>query len=174
MKQFKLKYFLLSLLSGMLIALSFQKFNLFCFAWVAFIPLLYSISKSNIKFSFIYGFTTGFFCYAISMFWMFVFLNNNLDSYFASFVVSLLLCIYLSSYFSLWTLLLALVKKYFKDEYRYTIEKDLPGKNRYLFIFKNLWIKNIKSNQHILERLVTFYEKNFDNTFINYNFDFFC
>ena len=114
MKQFKLKYFLLSLLSGILFALSFQKFNLFCFAWFAFVPLLYCVFNSNVKNSFLYGFITGFVCNTISLFWLFVFLNNNLNSYFASFIVSILLWMYLSLYFSLWTALISFAKQYFK------------------------------------------------------------
>ena len=111
----KLKFVLLSVLSGTLIALSFQKFNFFCLAWFAFVPLIYCIFKSKIKYCLIYGFITGFVCYAVSMFWMFVFLNNNLNSYLSSFIVSLLLWIYLSLYFVVWSGLLSFVKKYLKS-----------------------------------------------------------
>ena len=114
MEQFKLKYFLLSLLSGIFFAISFQKFNLFCFTWFAFVPVLYCIFNSNVKNSFLYGFITGFTYSSISLFWLFIFLNNNLNSYISSFFVSVLLWTYLSLYFSLWAALIAFVKQYFK------------------------------------------------------------
>ena len=115
MSQLKLKYFSLSLLSAILTALSFQKFNLFYFAWFSFLPLLYCIFNSDVKKSFIYGFITGFFCYVISMFWMFVFLYDNLNSYFACFVVSCLLFTYLSLYFSIWAATLSFIQKKLKS-----------------------------------------------------------
>ena len=31
-----------------------------------------------------------------------------------------------------------LINEYFNEEYTYSFEKDLAGKKRYLFIFKNL------------------------------------
>jgi len=113
--QLNSKFFLLSVLSGTLIALSFQKFNLFYCAWFAFVPLIYCIFNSKIKYSLIYGFITGFTCYAVSMFWMFVFLNNNLNSYLSSFIASLLLWLYISSYFVLWSWLVSVIKNHFKS-----------------------------------------------------------
>ena len=115
MGQLKLKFVLLSVLSGTLIALSFQKFNFFCLAWFAFVPLVYCVLNSKIKYSLIYGFAAGFVCYAVSMFWMFVFLNNNLNSYLSSFIVSLLLWLYLSLYFVVWSGILSFIKKYLKS-----------------------------------------------------------
>lgn len=115
MGQLKLKFVLLSVLSGTLIALSFQKFNFLYLAWFAFVPLIYCVLNSKIKYSLIYGFVTGFICYAVSMFWMFVFLNNNLNSYLSSFIVSLLLWMYLSLYFVVWSGVLSFIKKYLKS-----------------------------------------------------------
>lgn len=113
-KKLNLKYFFLSVLSGILLALSFQKFNIFFFAWICFIPLLFCCYKDNsVKSAFINGFTTGFVCNFISLFWLLPFLYYNLNSYIQAFFVSCLLWGYLALYFSLWAGLLNLIQKKF-------------------------------------------------------------
>lgn len=113
-KKTNLKYFVLSVISGILLALSFQKFNAFFLAWIGFIPLLFCCNKENtILKSSLYGLITGFICNAISLFWLFPFLNYNLESYLQSFIVSCLLWIYLACYFAIWTGFLNLIQKKF-------------------------------------------------------------
>ena len=113
-KKLNLKYFFLAVISGILLALSFQKFNVFFFAWIAFIPLLFCCYKDNsLKSSFFYGLIAGFFCNVISLFWLFPFLYYNLNSYIQTVFVSCLLWGYLALYFSLWTFFLNLIQKKF-------------------------------------------------------------
>ncbi len=113
-KKLNLKYFFLSVISGILLALSFQKFNVFFFAWIAFIPLLFCCYKNNsLKSSFFYGLIAGFICNVISLFWLFPFLYYNLNSYIQTVFVSCLLWGYLALYFSLWTVFINLIQKKF-------------------------------------------------------------
>ena len=110
----KSKYFLFSICSGILLALSFQKVNAFFLAWIGFIPLLFCCNKENtLKNPILYGLFAGFVCSCISLFWLFPFLNFNLESYFQSFIVSCLLWVYLAFYFAIWAGLLNLIQKKF-------------------------------------------------------------
>ena len=111
-KEYKFKYLIFSIISGILLALSFQKFNLFVFAWVAFIPLIHCIYKNNLKFSALYGFITGILFNIISSYWFFYFLLSNTNKIFSSLVVSLMLWIYLSLYFVVWVIFVYKIKKY--------------------------------------------------------------
>lgn len=111
-KQSKFKCFLFSIISGILIALSFQKFNFFYLAWIGFIPLIYCIFNSNIYYAMLYGFIAGLTCNVISTYWMFPFLLNNTNSLRDSVIVSSLAWLYVTLYFSLWSGLINFSKKY--------------------------------------------------------------
>jgi len=50
---------LLSLLSGILLVLSFPRFDLELLAWVALVPLFYSIAGKGLYHTFMLGFLTG-------------------------------------------------------------------------------------------------------------------
>ena len=113
-KKTNLKYFVLSVISGILLALSFQKFNAFFLAWIGFIPLLFCCNKENtILKSVFYGFISGFVCNCISLFWLYPFLNYNLESYSQAIIVAGLLCGYLACYFAVWTGFVNLIQKKF-------------------------------------------------------------
>ena len=111
-KEYKFKYLIFSIISGLLLALSFQKFNLFFLAWISFVPLLYCIYKNNFIFSMLYGFVTGIIFNIISTYWFFFFLLSNTNKFISSFSVSLILWIYLSLYFVLWSVFVNRIKKY--------------------------------------------------------------
>ena len=98
MKKFKLKYCLLAILSGFLLAVSFPKINAFYFVWVAFIPILYSSLRNRVKLSLVYGFICGFTCNAISLYWLFPFLRYNTNTI-QALICSVLLWGYLSTFF---------------------------------------------------------------------------
>jgi apolipoprotein N-acyltransferase len=66
----------LSVLSGVALGLSFPKFDLNLLAWVAFIPLLYSIDGESLRATFIYGWIAGFACYIVSLYWITITLNT--------------------------------------------------------------------------------------------------
>ena len=105
------KYIIFSIISGILLALSCQKFNLFLFAWISFIPLIYCIYKNELKYSVLYGFITGITFSLIAFNWMFIFLLINTKSFITSLIVSILFWLYQSIYFVVWSLLFNVVKK---------------------------------------------------------------
>ena len=112
MKKFRLKYFCLAILSGIFVAISFPKINAFYFAWIAFIPIIYTSLRNCVKNSLVYGFVFGFTCYAISLYWLFPFLKYNTTVIQAIFCSILLWC-YLSLYFSLWSGMLSFSRRHF-------------------------------------------------------------
>ncbi|MCR4662820.1 MAG: apolipoprotein N-acyltransferase, partial [Endomicrobiaceae bacterium] len=85
---------------------SFQKFNFFLFAWIAFIPLIYCAYKNNLKYSALYGFVTGIVYSVIAFNWMFLFLLKNTKSSPDSFIVSTIVWICMSLYFVVWTIII--------------------------------------------------------------------
>ncbi|MDD3064767.1 MAG: apolipoprotein N-acyltransferase [Endomicrobiaceae bacterium] len=112
MRQFRLKYFLLSILTGFLVALSFPKLNAFYLTWIAFVPLIYSALRNCVKNSLIYGFLAGFVCNAAALYWIFPFMLYNTDSISQSIIVSVLLWSYLALYFSLWSGFLSFTRRH--------------------------------------------------------------
>jgi len=111
-KKFRIKYFFLAILSGFLLAISFPKINAFYFAWIAFIPIIYSSLRNRVKHSLVYGFVCGFICNLISLYWMFPFIKYNTNTI-QAIIVSVLLCSYLAIFFSIWTSLISFVRRYF-------------------------------------------------------------
>jgi len=115
-KNDKFKYLFFSVLSGILLSLSFQKFNIFILAWVSLIPLIHCIIKNDIKNSIILGFITGFVCDVIYLYWMFPFLLLNTNKIFDSFVVAMLTWLYFSLYFLVWAAALNYSKNFFNSK----------------------------------------------------------
>ena len=102
-KEYKFKYLILSIISGILIGLSFPNFNLFFLAWISFIPLIYCVYKNNFNYAVLYGLVTGI-VYSLTAFnWMFLFLLKNTETFFDSFIVSAIVWIGLALYFVVWT-----------------------------------------------------------------------
>jgi len=110
-EEYEGKCLIFSIISGVLLALSFERYNLYLLAWVAFIPLIYCIYKNNFKYSLLYGFIAGIIFSIISINWMFLFLLTNTKSFFDSFVVSIGMWLYLSVYFCIWSGIVNLIKK---------------------------------------------------------------
>lgn len=110
-REYKFKYLIFSVISGILLGLSFQKFNFYLLAWIAFIPLIYCIYKNNLKYSALYGFVTGIIYSLIAFNWMFLFLLTNTKSIVAASVTTLLFFIYQSMYFFLWSFISWFLKK---------------------------------------------------------------
>lgn len=113
-REYKFKYLIFSIISGILLALSFQKFNLFIFAWIAFIPLIYCVYKNNLKYSALYGFVAGTVYALIAFNWMFLFLLTNTKSIKAALIVSVIFWFYQSIYFVLWSMFFYIIKEYRK------------------------------------------------------------
>lgn len=112
MKKFRLKYFFLAILSGFLVAISFQKINAFYLVWIAFIPVIYTSLRNCVRNSLVYGFVFGFTCYIVSLFWMFPFLKYNTNTI-QALIASFLLWSYLALYFSLWMGMLSFSRRHF-------------------------------------------------------------
>ena len=113
-KEYKFKYLIFSIVSGILLALSFQKFNFYFLAWVAFIPLIYCIYKNNLIYSILYAFVSGITYSLIAFNWMFLFLFINTKSMIAALIVAILFWLYQSIYFVLWSMFFYVVKNYNK------------------------------------------------------------
>jgi apolipoprotein N-acyltransferase len=97
-----MKDYLTAIISGLLLAFSFPKFNLEFLAWFAFVPLLFSIYKGNTRRAMKLGFVTGLVFYFITMSWV----TNTLINYgniptVVSWLILTLLVAYMSLYLGL-------------------------------------------------------------------------
>ena len=110
-KEYKFKYLIFSIISGILIAIPFKSFNFYLLAWSAFIPLIYCIYKNNLKYSVLYGFVTGITFALISFDWMFLFLLENTKFLITSLIMALILWLYISMYFTFWSVIVNFIKK---------------------------------------------------------------
>ena len=68
----KTREILLSLLSGLLLVFSFPNFDLEFLAWVALVPLFYSMEGKGLFHAFTLGFLTGFISYIGILYWIIV------------------------------------------------------------------------------------------------------
>ncbi len=91
--------FFLPLLSGILLALSFPKPDISVLAWVALIPLLYSIRDKSPRQSFKEGFIAGIAFYALSLRWVLIVMRDYGG---IGFLPSLFLLLALSAYLALY------------------------------------------------------------------------
>jgi apolipoprotein N-acyltransferase len=111
LKQTCAKY-LPSLLSGILLVLSFPVFDLYAFAWIAFVPLLLSLWEKNPKETFVAGFLFGVTYFFGTLYWIYHSINHYGGvSFFTSICLVLLLCGYLSLYPALFSYLFSSVVK---------------------------------------------------------------
>jgi apolipoprotein N-acyltransferase len=103
--------FLLSLLSGVLLILSFPNFDLEFLAWFALVPLFYSIDGKKPFQAFILGFLTGFISYFGILYWIIVAVHSygNVPLILSAFIL-LLLVIYLSVFIGAFTFLTRLIQ----------------------------------------------------------------
>lgn len=105
-----LKFLLLSILSGVGLALSFPKFDFFYLAFFAFIPIIYVLFSNDLKKSSLYGFLFGFSFWSVSLSWMFPFIKFNTGTLQAVIVAFLLWC-YLSVFFAVWAVIINSLQK---------------------------------------------------------------
>jgi len=96
----------LSLLSGVLLILSFPNFDLEFLAWFALIPLFYSIEGKGLFHAFIFGFLTGFVSFLGILYWIIVAVHTygNVPLILSGLIL-LLLVMYLSLFIGLFTFL---------------------------------------------------------------------
>jgi apolipoprotein N-acyltransferase len=97
---------LASLGSGLLLFLSFPKFNLWPLAWVALVPLLHALQDASSKRAFLYGWVTGIVYFLGCLYWV----THTMVQYGnlpvgLSFLFMLLLVTYLGAYVGLFAYL---------------------------------------------------------------------
>jgi apolipoprotein N-acyltransferase len=111
MKTMKKRDILLSLLSGILLILSFPDFDLEFLAWFALVPLFYSIEGKGLYRSFILGFLTGITSFLGILYWIIVAVHTygNVPLIPSGFIL-LLLVVYLSLFIGAFTCLTRLIQ----------------------------------------------------------------
>jgi apolipoprotein N-acyltransferase len=102
---------LLSLLSGILLILSFPNFDLEFLAWFALVPLLYSIEGKGLAQSFKLGFLTGIVSFLGILYWIIVAVHTygNVPLILSGLIL-LLLVVYLSLFIGVFTFLTRLIQ----------------------------------------------------------------
>jgi apolipoprotein N-acyltransferase len=103
--------FLLSLLSGGLIILTFPKFNLEFLAWFALVPLFLAIDGKGLFHSFVLGFLTGLVSFLGILYWIIVAVHTYGNvPLILSLLILLLLVLYLSLFYGAFTFLTRFVQ----------------------------------------------------------------
>lgn len=110
-KPFEIKDIFLAASSGLLIALSFPRFNLSILAWIGLIPLLIILKDKDKKYAFWFGWLTGTTYFIVSINWVTITMYNygNVPGL-ASYTIMLLLAAYLGLYTAIFSYLLNLIK----------------------------------------------------------------
>jgi apolipoprotein N-acyltransferase len=108
-----MKDYLKAIISGLLWAFAFPKFNLEFFAWFALVPLLFAIYSGNARRAMALGWVTGMVFYFITMSWVVNTLINygNIPTVLSWLILSLLVA-YMSLYVGLFA---ALVRRFSKN-----------------------------------------------------------
>ncbi len=107
----KKKDILLSLISGILLILSFPNFDLEFLAWVSLIPLFYAIEGKKLYHSFKLGLITGFTSFLGILYWILIAVHTYGNvPLILSILILLLLVIYLSLFIGSFTLLYRLIQ----------------------------------------------------------------
>jgi apolipoprotein N-acyltransferase len=98
--------YLLALLSGVLLALSFPKADFSVLAWFAFVPLLLAIAKKRPQAAFRLGFICGLTAYGGILYWLNIVMTlYGKLPWFASFFLFLILAAYMAFYVGLTVML---------------------------------------------------------------------
>lgn len=151
------KKIIFSIVTGLLAVLAFPKSNLFPLAWISFVPLVFAISGSNLKKSFLYGFTSGFIFNAVGLYWLVYMLKFQTGSCIQALIAACVLCIYLALYWGVWSLCLALSKNVIQK-----VVKNELGANILIILFGAcMWV--------LLEYIRTYFLKGFPWMLMGYS-----
>jgi len=93
--------FCLSLLSAVLFSLSFSSFNLWPLAWVGLVPFFIALENKSLRFSLGIGFLTGIIFWSLTIYWL----------VHVTLLGQIILIVYLSLYFALFSLFVFLSKR---------------------------------------------------------------
>ncbi|MDH5458630.1 MAG: apolipoprotein N-acyltransferase, partial [Nitrospinota bacterium] len=101
-----MKDYLAAIISGLLLAFAFPRFNLEFLAWFALVPLLFAIYGGSARLALKLGFVTGLVFYFITLSWV----TNTLINYgniptVVSWLILTLLVAYMSLYLGLFAYL---------------------------------------------------------------------
>jgi apolipoprotein N-acyltransferase len=109
----KIEAYLPSIVSGILLVLSFPVFDFYFLAWIAFVPLLVSLWGKRGRQAFVHGYVFGLVYFFGTLYWVYHSINfYGGVSFPASISIVLLLCAYLSLYPALFSgIFIALVRK---------------------------------------------------------------
>ncbi len=113
-KTFLKKYypFLPALISGILLVLAFPRFDLSVLAWISFVPLLFSLWKKDWRDAFISGFAFGMAYFFGTLYWIYHSINHfGGVPFFASILIVIFLCAYLSLFPALFSVVFSQVYK---------------------------------------------------------------
>lgn len=103
---------LASVVSGLLYGLSQPGSNLWPLAWICFIPFLYALEGKDLKERILLGFVSGGVAYLTCCYWIVVAVNKYGGiSFVGSVAVLLLLCLYLGSYWAVFSALLYALRR---------------------------------------------------------------
>ncbi|MGD0277078.1 MAG: hypothetical protein ABSB79_13670, partial [Syntrophales bacterium] len=106
------KDILLAVLSGFILILSFPRYGVGCLAWVAFIPLYFSIEGKRPGQAFLLGWITGLLLYSGTIYWIaYVIVHYGSLSFFLGILAMLLLSAYLALYFGLFAACVSYFRK---------------------------------------------------------------
>jgi len=111
-KTFLKKYypFLPALISGLMLVISFPRFDFSGLAWISFVPLLFSLWKKDWRESFVSGFVFGMAYFFGTLYWIYHSINHfGGISFFSSIIVVVFLCAYLSLFPALFSVVFSLV-----------------------------------------------------------------
>ena len=102
----------LAIVSGVLLVLGFQPFDLYIFPWVAVVPLLIALRGKSTLPAFLLGLLTGFTWFMGTIYWVFhsMYFYGNIPAVISVLMLSLL-CLYLGSYVGLFSMFFNAVSK---------------------------------------------------------------
>lgn len=102
----------MAILSGILLVLGFQPFDLYIFPWIAIVPLLIALRGKSPFPSFMLGLLTGFIWFLGTIYWVFhsMYFYGNIPAVISSLMLALL-CLYLGSYVGLFSILFNTISK---------------------------------------------------------------
>lgn len=114
MKKFRVFFFAAPLLSGLLTALAFPKFNISFLSWISLIPLFFVLLNSKRKHAFALGWLSGLFFYGLLLNWI-----PDVPAHYGGLSIPLSLLIYflLIAFLALFWGLFALVIRRLEDSF---------------------------------------------------------
>jgi apolipoprotein N-acyltransferase len=151
------KKIILCIITALLAVCAFPKINLFFLAWMAFIPLIYVITRSGLKSSFFYGFISGFIFNAIGLYWLVPMLKFNTGSYLQTVTAACTLWAYLALYWGIWSLYL----NFSQNVLRKTLKNYLYSNVLIILFGSSMWV--------LLEYIRTYFLTGFPWMLVGYS-----